>query len=138
MSGHLWTSVKLTSVDLLTGEDDEEDDSDVDKEELEVSQVTEDLTWLQRDKVRGQLLYTPETSNVLTGVQRLREGYCTHRVEQRDTDVLDDAVQGHELEHTEGGDQSRSPFSVDRSVFFRKELSESVWKCFYKATHQPC
>lgn len=71
-------------------------------------------------------------------MQRLREGYCTHRVEQRDTDVLDDAVQGHELEHTEGGDQSRSPFSVDRSVFFRKELSESVWKCFYKATHQPC
>lgn len=47
MSGYLWTSVKLTSVDLLTGEDDEEDDSDVDKEELEVSQVTEDLTRLE-------------------------------------------------------------------------------------------
>lgn len=30
----------------------------------------------------------------------------TYRVEKSDTDVLDDAVEGHEFEHTEGGNKS--------------------------------
>ena len=62
-------------------------------------------------------------------MQRLKEGYCTHRVEQGDTDVLDDAVEGHELEHTEGGDESRSPFSVEKESFFiAAQTSESACK----------
>lgn len=42
--------------------------------------------------------------------------YCassiTYRVKESDTDILDDAVEGHELEHTEGGDKSSTALPV--------------------------
>ena len=36
-----------------------------------------------------------------------------YRVEQGDTEVLDDAVESHELENTEGRDEGSSTLSVD-------------------------
>lgn len=53
---------------------------------------------------------------------------CAHPVEQRDTDVLDDAVQGHELEHTEGCDEGGPAFSVkpQRSRSIRGELLKAA------------
>lgn len=37
-----------------------------------------------------------------------------YRVEQRDTEVLDDAVESHELEHAEGRDERSSALSSQR------------------------
>ena len=37
---------------------------------------------------------------------------ATYRVEEGDADVLDHAVEGHELEDTEGGDECRSALPV--------------------------
>lgn len=39
-------------------------------------------------------------------------GSSTYRIEESDTDILDNAVEGHELEHTEGGDESSAALPV--------------------------
>lgn len=54
---------------------------------------------------------TPFKQNSLTLLLCWQQ-YCTYRVKVSDTDVLDEAVECHELEHTEGGDESSTPLSV--------------------------
>ena len=46
---------------------------------------------------------------------------ATHRVEEGDADVLDDAVQGHELEHAEGGDESSAALPAVRRQRVRRD-----------------
>lgn len=48
--------------------------------------------------------------------------HVTHPVEQRDADVLDDAVQSHELEHTEGCNESSPTFSVNQNALRIRKL----------------
>lgn len=42
----------------------------------------------------------------------------THRIEKSDADVLDDAVQCHELEDTEGSDESSTSLPVKTTQAF--------------------
>lgn len=54
----------------------------------------------------------------------------TYRVEESDTDVLDDAVEGHELEHTEGGDESRT--SLPGKASKHCHLCGSIFQSLYQ------
>ena len=51
----------------------------------------------------------------------------TYRVEQGDADVLDDAVQGHELEDAEGRDESSTALPGNQSEGCR--LDQEVLSC---------
>lgn len=90
----------------LTGEDNEEDDGNIDEEELEVSKVTEDL------RTKSNRKHSPHQKHSYSSATIYCRSSFTHRVEKGDTDVLDDAVEGHELEHTKGGDESSTSLPV--------------------------
>lgn len=98
----------------LTGEDNEENDCDVDEEELEVPEVAEDLT----NKSEETSWETPLKSNIFylqpttANTTIITECSNTHRVEQSHSNVLDHAVEGHELEHAEGGDEGSAALPV--------------------------
>lgn len=98
----------LVAAKKLTGEDNEENDCDVDEEKLEVPEVTEDLS------NKKQADFIRDTSEILnTCLQPAPErGGNTHRVEQSHSNVLDHAVEGHELEHAEGGDEGSAALPV--------------------------
>lgn len=49
-------------------------------------------------------------------------GAATHPVEQRDADVLDDAVQSHELEHAEGRNESSPTFPGKQNALRIRKL----------------
>lgn len=53
--------------------------------------------------------------SVVCPLSTFSEHTGTYRVEEGDADVLDDAVEGHELEHTEGGDESSAALSVEKT-----------------------
>lgn len=52
-----------------------------------------------------------------------------YRVEQRDTEVLDDAVESHELEHTERCYEGSSalPLEVIKKIRDKSELESSIY-----------
>lgn len=59
----------------------------------------------------GEIKYSPLISH------RLFSGmsWCIYRVEQRDTQVLDDAVESHELEDAERRNEGGSALSVEET-----------------------
>lgn len=124
---------------LLTGEDNSEDDGDVNEEELEVSQITENL--LNISKVTEQQRNQKKTTIFvhiyykiilfLANHRAKTSSLLFYRVEQRDTEVLDDAVESHELEYAEGGDEGSPALSSQR-----KEMAvRRVWELSLNVFH---
>lgn len=54
-----------------------------------------------------------------------------YRVEQRDTEVLDDAVESHELEHAEGRDEGSPALSSQR----KEMVVMRVWELSLNEFH---
>lgn len=84
----------------LTAKGQRQDDRHVNEEVLDISQVAQNL---ERE---GKGSHHPRTS------PHLRAGGSpnpqAHRVEKQDAEILDDAIERHEFEDAEGGDQGSS------------------------------
>lgn len=104
-----WRSWKhaLVCFCTLTGEDNEENDCDVDEEELEVPEVTEDLSNKTQQASSNTLF-----EKLKCICSQPNKCSSTYRVEQSHSNVLDHAVKGHELEHAEGCDEGSTSLPV--------------------------
>lgn len=56
------------------------------------------------------------------------ETVCVYRVEQCDTEVLDDAVESHELEHTERCNEGRSTLPEEAGKLTVTKLDRNPFK----------